>query len=382
MSATDLAKEQAKQYVKRAVKKKVLAAFLSNPIALVILGAILLTTVSIGLIFFMLLSSTGEDAKPNTDQLTGNGAIPMNGDFTGGKANVSAVIRSYEPIMREEARKNGIEGYTELLLALMQTESGPNPSVTDIMQASESQGLPPNTISDPYLSIQIGVKVFAERLRAAGNDVQVALQTYNFGMAFVGFIQQNGGKYTQELAIRYSREHSTGIYSCTGRDPNNYRTQAGACYGDFKYVEKILKLYTPGKSDFGNIAQGSQIFDVNQVHDLMKQFLGQPYVWGGRNPAQGFDCSGLMEWSFAQVGINLYGTAETQYHKTVSVPEGQEQPGDLVFWETYKAAPSHVGMYVGNDQFINSNDNGIEYSSVSKWNKSYKALGFRRVVSR
>lgn len=156
----------------------------------------------------------------------------------------------------------------------------------------------------------------------------------------------------------------------------------GACYGDFKYVEKILKLYTPGKSDFGNIAQGSQIFDVNQVHELMKPFLGQPYVWGGRNPAQGFDCSGLMEWSFAQIGINLYGTAETQYNKTVPVPEGQEQPGDLVFWETYKKAPSHVGLYVGNDQFLNSNDRGIEYSSVLKWNKSYKALGFRRVVSR
>ena len=90
---------------------------------------------------------------------------------------------------------------------------------------------------------------------------------------------------------------------------------------------KNFEVVYTGKSDFGNIAQGSQIFDVNQVHELMKPFLGQPYVWGGRNPAQGFDCSGLMEWSFAQIGINLYGTAETQYNKTVPVPEGKNNQG-------------------------------------------------------
>jgi len=62
------------------------------------------------------------------------------------------------------------------------------------------------------------------------------------------------------------------------------------------------------------------------------------------------------------------------------VPDGQQQPGDLVFWETYKPAPSHVGLYVGNDSFLNSNDNGIEYSSVSKWSKAYKFLGYRRII--
>lgn len=376
----DTAKGMAKQYVKRAAVKKIAAVMLKNPYVLVILGVILLLIALTGLLFFFLLNS-GSDAKPNTDSLIGNGAIPLNADFTGGHANVSSIIRSYEPLIREEARKNGIEGYTELLLAITQNESGPNPSVADIMQSSESQGLPPNTISDPYLSIQIGVRVFAERLRAAGGDVPLAIQTYNYGMAFVGFVLQNGGKYTGDLALQYSREHSTGIYSCIGRDPNNYRTQAGACYGDFRYFEKILQLFTPAKSDFGNLAQGNQIFDVNQVHNIMKQFLGMPYQWGGRSPATSFDCSGLMYWSFSQIGIkSLDGNAETQFNNTVAVPDGQQQPGDLVFWETYKPAPSHVGLYVGNDSFLNSNDNGIEYSSVSKWSRAYKFLGYRRII--
>jgi cell wall-associated NlpC family hydrolase len=375
MSAADL----AKQYVKQTAKKKLVAVALKNPYVLAILGGILLLIALIGLLFLFLLNS-GADSKPNTDSLIGNGAIPLNADFTGGHANVSSIIRSYEPLIREEARKIGIEGYTELLLALTQNESGPNPSVADIMQASESQGLPPNTISDPYLSIQIGVRVFAERLKAAGGDVPLAIQTYNYGTGFIGFVKQNGGKYTEALALQYSREHSTGIYSCMGRDPNNYRTQAGACYGDYQYFSKVTQLFQPGKSDFGNLAQGNQIFDVNQVQNIMKQFLGMPYQWGGRSPATSFDCSGLMEWSFAQVGINLAGTAEDQFNKTVAVPEGQEQPGDLVFFETYKPAPSHVGMYVGNDTFLNSNDNGVEYTSVSKWSKLYKFLGYRRIV--
>lgn len=383
MNTVDTAKNLAKSYVKQAVAKKVATVILSNPILLVILGIILLLICFTGLATFYLLNA--QDEQSNTTQLTEIQSAPLNADFSGGHANVSKVIRSYEPLIREEAKKNGIEQYTELLLALTQNEAGANPSVSDIMQASESQGWGRNSISDPALSIQIGVKVFADRLKMSNNDPRLALQTYNFGEAFAGWVKKkNGGHYTEELAIEFSKQYSTGQYSCAGRDPNNYRTKMGACYGDYKYVEKVTKLFSGGggKTDFGKIVQGNQIFDVNQVHNIMKQFLGQPYVWGGRTPASGFDCSGLMEWSFAQVGININGNAHMQYNKTVAVPQGQEQPGDLVFWETYKKAPSHVGMYMGNDQFINSNSKGIQYSSVNKWSNKYKFLGYRRIVKK
>jgi cell wall-associated NlpC family hydrolase len=123
-----------------------------------------------------------------------------------------------------------------------------------------------------------------------------------------------------------------------------------------------------------------QSFNVTQVHDIMRQYLGTSYVWGGRNPSQGgFDCSGLMEYAFGRIGINLSGNAQTQFNNTIPVPEDQIKPGDLVFFSTYRAGASHVGMYVGNGKFINSNDNGLEYSSVNTWKSLYPFLGFRRV---
>jgi cell wall-associated NlpC family hydrolase len=126
---------------------------------------------------------------------------------------------------------------------------------------------------------------------------------------------------------------------------------------------------------------GTQRFDVEEVHTIMKEFLGLPYVWGGRTPAAGgFDCSGLLEYAFDQVGIDLYGTAESQYNKTIPVPENKIKPGDLVFFSTYKEGPSHVGMFVGDGKFINANgSNGTSYSSVKEWKQLYPFLGFRRI---
>ncbi|MED3909783.1 NlpC/P60 family protein [Peribacillus simplex] len=79
----------------------------------------------------------------------------------------------------------------------------------------------------------------------------------------------------------------------------------------------------------------------------MKQYFGRPYVWGGRTPAAGgFDCSGLLEYAFAQGGMDMYGLAQTQYNKTKPVSEEHIKPGDFVFFSTYKSGASHLGMYV------------------------------------
>ncbi|MEU9153123.1 NlpC/P60 family protein [Streptomyces sp. NPDC048417] len=78
--------------------------------------------------------------------------------------------------------------------------------------------------------------------------------------------------------------------------------------------------------------------------------LGKPYVWGASGPS-GFDCSGLMQWSYAQAGIHLPRTSQEQRHAGHQVPLSQAQPGDLV---VYRSDASHVGMYVGNGQVIHA----------------------------
>ena len=79
--------------------------------------------------------------------------------------------------------------------------------------------------------------------------------------------------------------------------------------------------------------------------------LGKPYVWGGASPGVGFDCSGLVMWSYAQVGISLAHFTGDQWNEGVHVPRSQLKPGDLVF---FFADISHVGMYMGKGMMINA----------------------------
>jgi peptidoglycan DL-endopeptidase CwlO len=82
----------------------------------------------------------------------------------------------------------------------------------------------------------------------------------------------------------------------------------------------------------------------------VRSALGKPYVWGANGPS-GFDCSGLMQWSYAQAGVSLPRTSQAQAHAGRRVPLSQARPGDLV---TYRSDASHVGMYVGNGQVIHA----------------------------
>ncbi|RSS83440.1 NlpC/P60 family protein [Streptomyces sp. WAC06614] len=78
--------------------------------------------------------------------------------------------------------------------------------------------------------------------------------------------------------------------------------------------------------------------------------VGRPYVWGATGPS-GFDCSGLMVWSYRHAGVALPRTSQAQRHAGHQVPLSQARPGDLV---TYRSDASHVGMYVGNGQVVHA----------------------------
>lgn len=80
------------------------------------------------------------------------------------------------------------------------------------------------------------------------------------------------------------------------------------------------------------------------------QALGRPYVWGANGPS-GFDCSGLMQWAYAQAGVSLPRTSQAQRYAGRMVPLSEARPGDLV---AYRSDASHIGMYVGNGQVIHA----------------------------
>ena len=106
-------------------------------------------------------------------------------------------------------------------------------------------------------------------------------------------------------------------------------------------------------------------FSLQQRRGIAEQYLGVPYVLGGASPS-GFDCSGLVMYVYAQVGVSLPHYTVAQYnYRTPSPCRGQLQPGDLVFF----AGLGHVGIYVGGGQFIHAPHTGavVRIDSLSGW---------------
>ncbi|MFR1710335.1 MAG: SH3 domain-containing protein [Clostridium sp.] len=103
-----------------------------------------------------------------------------------------------------------------------------------------------------------------------------------------------------------------------------------------------------------------------------EEYLGVPYIWGGFTPV-GFDCSGLVQYVYKQLGITLERTTYYQVHQGMIVDRNDLKPGDLIFFTTNDDDPndiSHVGIYKGNDLFIQSPQPG-DYVRVSNLNSAY-----------
>jgi cell wall-associated NlpC family hydrolase len=108
---------------------------------------------------------------------------------------------------------------------------------------------------------------------------------------------------------------------------------------------------------------------------IATRYLGVPYVWGGASPS-GFDCSGLVMYVYAQLGISLPHYTVSQWNATVPVSMSQIEPGDLLFFDHL----GHVGIYIGGGQFIHAPHTGtvVQISSLSGYYSSVLD-GARRV---
>ncbi|RDW21504.1 peptidoglycan endopeptidase [Oceanobacillus arenosus] len=105
-------------------------------------------------------------------------------------------------------------------------------------------------------------------------------------------------------------------------------------------------------------------YNVDNLISTAKSFNGTKYVWGGSSPA-GFDCSGFIYYVYKQAGMNISRTSAAGFFDR-SYYVNSPQAGDLVFFSgTYKAGISHMGIYLGNDQFIHAGSDGVEITSVS-----------------
>jgi cell wall-associated NlpC family hydrolase len=112
-----------------------------------------------------------------------------------------------------------------------------------------------------------------------------------------------------------------------------------------------------------------------EAAQIALRYLGVPYVWGGSSPS-GFDCSGLVMYVYAQLGISLPHYTVAQWNATLPISTSELQPGDLVFFDGL----GHVGIYIGGGQFVHAPHTGtvVQIASLSGYYAS-NLVGARRV---
>ena len=134
---------------------------------------------------------------------------------------------------------------------------------------------------------------------------------------------------------------------------------------------------TPAKTE-----KQSYSSDIDKVVEVALAQVGKPYIWASANPNIGFDCSGLTYYAFKQAGINLNRTSYTQINNGVSVDSKDLRKGDLVFFNNGGGRISHVGIYIGNNQFVHASSPGTGVI-LSKLFGSYFGntyVGARRII--
>lgn len=225
---------------------------------------------------------------------------------------ISANVLKYKSEVQAECNANGISDYWPYLLAIMQAETGGLRE--DIMQSSESLGLPPNTLTRRE-SIKQGVKAFASALRRAQNngitDIETVIQAYNYGPGFCDYVASNGGKYTFELAEQFSLlkagsdrkiPYVNAISTARGKE---YRYG----YGNFHYVD-VVKQYLNGsltapenvttisKKDYQLLAAYSIMLGNGQtIKDQNGEILNQEGIPLKRN----WNILSLFDGTFGQI---------------------------------------------------------------------------------
>jgi cell wall-associated NlpC family hydrolase len=111
------------------------------------------------------------------------------------------------------------------------------------------------------------------------------------------------------------------------------------------------------------------------------EMQGKPYRYGGNSP-RGFDCSGLVQYSYARASMHLPRSTEDQWASSRAVPRKEIRPGDLLFFHEEGKRNSHVAIYVGNNRFVHAPSSGKQVTTASLndryWSQHF--AGARRPV--
>jgi cell wall-associated NlpC family hydrolase len=146
-------------------------------------------------------------------------------------------------------------------------------------------------------------------------------------------------------------------------------------------TNKVIQAPSDEETTMDDKVSRGVISKGNEVVNYAYKFLGKPYVYGATGP-NSFDCSGLTQYVYNRFGVNLSRTTYTQVNQGIKVDRSNLRAGDLVFFNT-EGSISHVGIYIGNGEFIHAPRTGkpVMVSSLSDGYYSNKYATARRLFN-
>lgn len=276
-----------KGLIKGAIKIKLLIAFIFSSAFLYVLLA--------GVLFLIILTVVGLASNDTSNE---DGGMEIEEEM-GGK-ELSPHVLKYKDKIEKYAKQYDVEKQVPFILAMMQQESGGNPSENDPMQSSESKCGTIGCITDKDESIKQGVKYFKSTLKEAKGDVLLAVASYNMGGGFISYFQKekgdsdklkldkviNGKKTSEELVSFSQKEYkkNPSMYNCSRAEGE----ELDACHGDIMYVDSILEYVdgdeggSDGSSDKDAKVKGDKAWVVP-----FTQNITSPFQSSRENPVDG-----------------------------------------------------------------------------------------------
>jgi cell wall-associated NlpC family hydrolase len=261
------------------------------------------------------------------------------------------VNKNYHLFKKQRCRQFMIPAVLAILLFILGCGSGAN--------ISKDTTLTPLPKSLPPMSHTIQVGAFSN----LDNAVRLTEKLQNKGLD------------------AYHFRNRSGLYKVR---IGNYRTIGSARLKaeNLKTAGIIDEYYLIGPNDYSAAASGfnDKEYLREDIVRTANQFIGVPYRWGGQSSDTGFDCSGLTMAVYRLNGLELPRSSRQQWKLGRPVNPDQLSKGDLVFFATSgRGRVSHVGIYIGNSNFLHAPSSGRKIRISSMSNKYYKSryLGAR-----
>ena len=334
-----------------------------------------------------------------TVQNSNNNGNNSNNDWTGDPSDLSGnstdiakgiptkgfdkSVLKRAPELFKITKREGMSKYNLLLLSIMEVET--RGLGNDIFQSSESAGMKVGTLDNEHSMEQAvralkGIVNKAQEMDKAeaadpsipanqrhhfADNLPLLAQSYGFGGNFLNYVQKHGGNFSVSLAKKYSHDVVAPSLGNGNGETYKYSNPISKFFKD-EYLYRNGGNYYYSEMVSQYLANGTF---AQQALTKMSPFVGQPYVFGGKTPQSGFDCSGFVSWGLAQAGISLPSYTVTQFASTDTVDDLNDvQPGDLVFFKGTYGGPdfvSHVGMMVTKDIMLNANSDGVSFTSLN-----------------